>query len=116
MFPFVAILVVGLVAPWFWHLYKVSGNPLGSNLPYLLFGAAGYEGDQIFRSASIPGYEALFKAASTKEYSGFLWHFEHGWDLLGSNPMVLFFGASVLHQFKRRLQILGGVKQLIFAR
>src|SRR5258706_441152 len=31
----------------------------------------------------------------------FRWHFERAWDLLGCNPMVLLFGAAILHSFKR---------------
>ncbi len=100
---FVGIGAIGLVAPWFWHWYQVSGNLFGSNTPLLLYaGQDEYSGNQIYCSSSIPSYEQLLKDGSTKEFIGFRWHFERAWDLLGSNPMVIFFAASILHEFKRR--------------
>jgi 4-amino-4-deoxy-L-arabinose transferase-like glycosyltransferase len=98
----IALVVIGLVTPWFLHVNTVSGNPLGSNTPLMLFGEDDYQGNQIYCTTSIPSYERLFKDASKKEYSGFLWNFEHAWTLLGANPLILLFGASILHQFKRR--------------
>ena len=102
LFAALALVVIGLVAPWFLHVNAVSGNPLGSNVPLLLYGEGDYAGNQIYCTTSIPHYERLFRAAGKKETSGFRWHFEHAWDLLGSNPFILLFGASILHQFKRR--------------
>jgi len=102
LFIVTLLLVLGLVSPWFWHSYKVSGNPLGSNMPLLLYGEEDYKGNQIFCKTSIPSYESLFKVVSKKEALGFRWNFEHLGDLLGSNPMVLLFGASLLYAFKRR--------------
>jgi 4-amino-4-deoxy-L-arabinose transferase-like glycosyltransferase len=101
LFLTVALISAGMVAPWLWHFYRISGNPLGSTMTYLLVGSTGYEGNQIFCATSIPTYEAYFRSASQKEYRGFLWQFEHCWILLGSNPMVLLFGASLLHRFKQ---------------
>lgn len=98
----VVMFVIGLVAPWFWHMDKISGSPLGSNAPLLLYGEDVYKENQIFCAPSLPSYERLFKDVSKKEYLGFRWHFEHAWNLLGYNPMILLFGASILHQFKRR--------------
>jgi len=97
----VALLVIGAVVPWFWHTYKVCGNPLGSNMPLLLYGTAAYKGNQIYCTTTIPAYEVLFKNVSWKELMGFRWHFEHAWDLLGSNLLILLFGASTLYSFKR---------------
>jgi hypothetical protein len=102
LFAVIALVVLGLVAPWFLRLYDVSGNPLGSNFLQLLYGPGDYSGNQIYCMTSIPDDEHLFREASGKESAGFLWHFAHGWDLLGVNPFILFFGASILHQFKRR--------------
>ncbi len=102
LLPLVAIIVIGLVVPWFWHMYAVCGNPLGSNLSQLLYGEDRYKDNQIFCQTSIPGYEQMLKGLSRKELLGFSWHFEHGWDLLGSNPMILLFAASILHRFRRR--------------
>jgi hypothetical protein len=68
----------------------------------MLRGAPGYEGNQIYCTTTIPSYEQFFRDFVRMEYAGFRWNFEHAWSLLGSNPMVLFFGASILHQFKRR--------------
>jgi len=102
LLAFIAIVVLGLVTPWFWHLYSVCGNPLGSDLTLVLSGQPGYTGNQIYCAGSIPSYEQLFTGASSKEISGFRWHLEHGWSLLGSNPIILLFVASILHQFKRR--------------
>ncbi|MCE0523179.1 MAG: hypothetical protein LV480_09745 [Methylacidiphilales bacterium] len=104
-FPLLVVMtfvVLGLVAPWFYWVYTVSGNPLGSNFALLLYGQGDYSANQIYCATSIPSYEHLFSGVGNKEYSGFLWHFERGWDLLGVNPFVLFFGASILHRFKRR--------------
>ena len=99
-------VVAGFVAPWFWHMDKISGSPLGSNAPLLLYGEDIYKENQIFCATSIPSYERLFKDVVKKEYIGFRWHFEHAWNLLGSNPMILLFAASFLHRFKRlRIQI-----------
>ncbi|MCE0499635.1 MAG: phospholipid carrier-dependent glycosyltransferase [Methylacidiphilales bacterium] len=103
LFAFIAVLVIGPVALWLWHTYRVCGNPIGSNLPLLLFGGdEHYMGNEIYCTTAIPSYEQLFQDASKKEYTGFLWHFERGWSLLGPNPMVLLAIASFLHRFKRR--------------
>jgi 4-amino-4-deoxy-L-arabinose transferase-like glycosyltransferase len=102
LFAVLSLVVIGAVAPWFYHLYKVSGNPLGSNFGQVLYGDGDYEGNELWCSSSIPTYEQLFRQASKKETTGFRWNFEHGWELLGSNPMILFFGASILHQYRRR--------------
>lgn len=98
----VATIVILLVAPWFWHLYSVSGNILGSNTPQLIYGEGDYRDNQIFCTTSIPSYESLFRAVGSKESMGFRWHLEHAWELLGSNPLIVLFGAAILHQFKRR--------------
>ena len=102
LFLVIALLVIGFITPWFLHVNAVSGNPLGSNFAYLLYGEGDYTGNQIFCTTSIPSYQQLFKDATKKEISGFLWHFDHFWTLLGTNPVVLLFVASILHQFKRR--------------
>jgi hypothetical protein len=83
-------------------MYKITGNPLGSNISYVLYGEEGFKENQIFRSTGILKYESLFKDASDKEVDGFIWHFEHGWHLLGSNPLVILFAASLIHAYKRR--------------
>jgi 4-amino-4-deoxy-L-arabinose transferase-like glycosyltransferase len=98
----ISLVVIGMVVPWFVRMNNISGDPLGSNLPLLLYGQGEYAGNQIFCMSSIPSYEHIFKYATTKETSGFLYQFQHGWNLLGSNPLVFLFGASILHQFKRR--------------
>jgi hypothetical protein len=100
--PLMILIVAGMVGPWFYHLYQVSGNYLGSSTPLMLFGEGDYKGNQIYCATSIPNYERLFKDAMSKESSGFRYNFEHAWSLLGSNPFVLLFGVSILHQFKRR--------------
>jgi len=102
LFVALALVVVGLVVPWFVHVNAISGNPLGSNFSLVMSGEGFYLGNQIYCGTSIPSYEQLFRDAVEKEISGFLWHFEHAWSLLGSNPLILLFGASLLHQFKRR--------------
>jgi len=101
-FVVIAVIVVAFVTPWFIHVNNVCGNPLGSNTPLLLYGTDDYQGNEIYCTMTIPSYERLFKDASKKEYNGFRWHFEHAWNMLGANPLVLLFGASILHQFKRR--------------
>jgi hypothetical protein len=98
----VGIIVIAAVIPWFLHLNAICGSFLGSNGPLMLHGLGEYEGNEVFCATSIPSYEQLFRDAAHKEYSGFRWNFEHAWSLLGSSPMILFFGASILHQFKRR--------------
>jgi hypothetical protein len=98
----VSLFVMAAVAPWFYHVYKVSGNPLGSNFALVLFGEGDYTGNQIYCTTSIPSYEHIFKNVSSKECDGFRWHMDHGWALLGSNLIILFFATSILHQFKRR--------------
>jgi len=102
LFAVIALVVIGLATPWFLHVYAVSGNPLGSNVPLLLYGQGNYTDNQIYCVTSIPGYEQLLRGATQKEVTGFRWHLEHAWSLLGSNPLILLFGASILHQFKRR--------------
>jgi hypothetical protein len=97
----VTVLVVAAVAPWYFRLEDVSGSFLGSNAPLVLHGLANYEGNEIYCTTAIPGYEQLFGDAARKEFFGFRWNFEHAWSLLGANPLVLLFGASILHQFKR---------------
>jgi hypothetical protein len=102
LFACVAALILGPAALWFWHTYRVCGSPVGSNLPLLLYGGdESYQGNQIYCATKIPSYDLFFKDAAKKEHAGFLWHFQRGWDLLGSNPMVLLAVASFLHQFKR---------------
>ena len=102
LLSFIGLVVAGMVAPWFLHVDNISGNPLGSNTPLLLYGTGDYKGNQIYCTTTIPNYERLFKDASRKELEGFRFHFEHAWNLLGSNPLILLFAASILHQFKRR--------------
>jgi hypothetical protein len=68
----------------------------------VLYGEDEYTGNQIWCTSSIPGYEQMFREASKKETSGFLWNFQHGWEMLGASPLILLFGASILHQYKRR--------------
>jgi len=103
LFAFVAVLVIGPVALWLWHTYRVCGNPVGSNLPLLLYGGdEHFMGNEIYCTTAIPSYEQLFQDAAKKEFAGFLWHFERGWSLLGSNPMIVLAMASFLHRFKRR--------------
>jgi hypothetical protein len=97
----VALIVLGAVCPWFWHLYKVSGNPFGSAMTALIYGQDNFTGDQIYRGTSIPGYESLLGDALGKEFTGLRWHLEHAWELLGYNPLIVFFAVSVLHRFKR---------------
>lgn len=99
--PF-AVIVLAMVIPWFWRTYTLSGNIVGSNLPLLLYGQGGFDGNQIYRLLGIPGYERLFKAVTLKEYIGLLWHLEHAWELLGATPLLLLFVSSLLHEFKRR--------------
>jgi 4-amino-4-deoxy-L-arabinose transferase-like glycosyltransferase len=98
---FVVIIAIGAVCPWYWHLYKVSGNPFGSTMTTLLYGEENYTDNQIYRTASIPSYQSLLSDAPGKEYTGFRWHLEHAWGLLGCNPLILLFAASILHRFKR---------------
>jgi 4-amino-4-deoxy-L-arabinose transferase-like glycosyltransferase len=98
----VTFLVIAAVTPWFIHLDHISGSFLGSNGPLVLHGLGEYKDNEIYCTTAIPSYEQLFADAVKKEYFGFRWNFEHAWTLLGSNPLVLLFGASILHQFKRR--------------
>jgi 4-amino-4-deoxy-L-arabinose transferase-like glycosyltransferase len=98
----IALVVAAGVGPWLLHMMNICGNPLGSNAPLLYFGQGDYKGNQIYCATSIPSYEALLRNAVRKEYAGFRWHFENVWSLLGACPLILFFGASLLHQFKRR--------------
>jgi hypothetical protein len=100
--PIFAVIVFLIDAPWFYHWYRVCGNPLGSNFAWGLYGEGEYAGNQIFCNLAIPSYASLFGDGAAKEYSGFLWYFQRGWDLLGSNPLVLLFAASILHEFRRR--------------
>ena len=102
LYVFITLVVIGLVSPWFMHLYAVSGNPLGSNSMQVMYGEGAYKGNQIWCSTSIPSYEQVFGQASKKETEGYRWTLEHAWELLGANPLILFFGASILHQYKRR--------------
>lgn len=97
-------VVAAAVAPWFWRMYQISGNPFGSNSALLLYGQPGYTGNQIFCTTSIPKYEteSLFRNASHKETVGYLWHMQNIYRLMGSCPMLFFFFASLLHAFKRR--------------
>jgi hypothetical protein len=98
----VVLAAFGSVVPWMMHLHAICGSFFGSNAPLVLHGIGEYKDNQVFCTTAIPSYERLFGDAVSKEYNGYLWSFEHAWSLLGSNPMILFFGASILHQFKRR--------------
>jgi hypothetical protein len=100
--PIFGGIVALLVAPWFYHWYRACGNPLGSTLTWGLLGQGGYQDNEIFCSLTIPGWDTLFGASGGKEFTGFVHYFNHGWSLLGSNPLVLLFAASLLHEFRRR--------------
>ena len=102
LIPLLVLLVAGMVGPWFWHMYYVSGSPVGSNVPYLHYGTKGNEGNQIFCAAGRSGLQPAFQGHHRKEFTTFGWHFAHGWDLLGTSPMVVLFFASLLHTFKRK--------------
>lgn len=102
-FPFIVLGIVGLmVAPWFYHWYRVCGNPLGSNMSLGLLGQGEYSGNQVYCRTSIPDYTSLFSVFGTKQVAGFFYYFQHGWTLLGASPMLLLFAASILHEFRRR--------------
>ena len=101
LFFLIALMVLGAAVPWFVHLDYLCGNPLGSNSNLLLYGEGDYAGNQVFCKASIPSNELLFRNAGTKELTGFLWHFQHAWSLLGNSPIILLFAVAGLHQFRR---------------
>ena len=67
-----------------------------------LLGQGEYSGNQIYTNPIIPSYSSLFGSVGSKEFTGFCWYLQRGWDLLGSNVMVLLFAASIVHEFKRR--------------
>jgi hypothetical protein len=101
------VVVLGMVVPWFWHMYFISGSLIGSNIPFLHYGSEGFEGNQIYGVLGAPDYNQLFKDIAGKEFIGFGWNFAHAWSLLGTNPIVLLFFVSTLHSFKRpRVQAL----------
>ncbi len=102
LFAVIALVAIGILTPWFLHMDRISGNPLGSNFSLGLLGQGEYTGNQIYCTTSLPNYEPLFRSALHKEAVGFRWNFEHAWNLLGTNPLILLFGASLLHQFRRR--------------
>jgi hypothetical protein len=99
--PSFILVVVAMVTPWFWHMYQISGSPLGSNGPLLHYGTDPFKGNTIYCTLGASASEQLFRNASQKEYSGFAWNLEHAWELLGSNPLVLLFAVSILHHFRR---------------
>ena len=120
--PFLVVLIVlGLVAPWFLHLYEISGSPVGSNVPILHYGTPDFEGNQIFCTLTPPNYDQLFKDATAKEFMGLRWHILHIWTLLGTNPFVLLFFVSFLHNFRQaraqalRWLLLGSATVLVLA-
>jgi hypothetical protein len=100
--PIFAGIVALLVGPWFLHWYTACGNPLGSTLTLGLLGQGGYTGNEVFCSLAIPAWDTMLGASGAKEFSGFVHYFQEGWSLLGSNPMVLLFAVSLLHEFRRR--------------
>jgi hypothetical protein len=100
--PIFVGIVALLVAPWFFHWYQVCGNPIGSNFTLGLLGQTGYLGNEIYCSRFIPAWDMMLGGTGGKEYNGFFYHFQHAWELLGSNPMVLLFIASLLHEFRRK--------------
>jgi len=96
-----ALISIGMVAPWFWSMYRISGSPIGSNVSLLHYGTEGFEGNQIYCVLAEPNYQQLFKDVTGKEFVGFGWAFAHAWGLLGTNFITVFFFASLLHTFKR---------------
>jgi hypothetical protein len=102
LYAVISLIVLGAVAPWLVRENMVSGNPLGSNFPLFLYGVGDYSGNQIYCAASIPSYDPLFKDVGKKEVTGLLWHIKHAWTMLGTSPLIIIFGASVMHPFKRR--------------
>jgi hypothetical protein len=105
--PLVAVIVLAMVAPWFWHMTSVSGNPLGSTAELLELSPDETPGNEVYTQLETPKDLQLFKNVSKKELAGFLWHFNHAWELLGSSPLVLLFAASLLYHFRRpRVQAL----------
>lgn len=99
--PLLLLVVAGMTVPWFWQMYKITGCLIGSNLPLLHYGAEGHEGNQVYCTLAAPNYNQLFKDIAGKQVLGFSWSFSHMWELLGANPLVLLFFASILHHFKR---------------
>jgi hypothetical protein len=98
----VVVLAVLVTVPWFLRVERVTGSLLGSNDDLLFNGEGEYRGNQVYRSLAIPATEMPFESAGIKEIKGFLWNFERGWDLLGSQPLTLFFVASLMHPFRRQ--------------
>jgi hypothetical protein len=101
LIPLLAVIVLGMTVPWLWHISNLSGNPLGSNVSLLHYGVPGFDGNQIYCVLQPPSYEQLFVDLGKKEILGWGWHFGHAWEMLGCNPMVLLFVASILHNFRR---------------
>jgi hypothetical protein len=100
--PLVVLVTLAMVAPWFWHVYKVSGHLLGSNRPLFHEGIDPYAGEQIYRAFQPITGEGLLSDATDKEALGFNWHLVHAWELLGESPLVLLFVVALLHHFRRR--------------
>jgi hypothetical protein len=100
--PVLALITLAMVAPWFWHVYNVSGYLLGSNGALFHYGIDPYAGDEIYRSFQPISGVGLLSDAADKEVLGFNWHLIHAWELLGSSPLVLLFVVSLLHHFRRR--------------
>jgi hypothetical protein len=96
------LVVVGMVAPWLWHMARLSGSPLGSNGALFHAGVDPFKGNRIFCAFEPPPAAQPLRDAMEKETTGFGWHLAHAWVLLGENPLVLLYAASLLHHFRRR--------------
>jgi hypothetical protein len=94
----VVVLVVG-VTPWLYRNYTVSGSLLGGGLTLALEDKAGKMSTE--RSFSYSAEELWAKTGQRKIIFGGRDIFMRSFELLGASAIMLMFGVSLMHPFKR---------------
>lgn len=99
--PLVAIaLVILCLCPWYFRVYKLCGNPLGTSMSQVADKSPEVEslGERSFDpSGGLPVKRGLHKI-----FEGFGYSLSNFFILEGSSVVTLLFGAAFLHRFKRQ--------------
>jgi len=99
------VLALGMVAPWGYYLYSVSGNPVGSNFQLLSSDRAEHGATEVEKNYQ-PDVGGKVRTILRKLVVGSSYALTHFYELSGSNLAVLLFVVSFIHPFKRRRVLL----------
>jgi hypothetical protein len=100
--PLTALGLALLVsAPWLVRNYVVTGKPLGGNLALISTSDDDHAGQDLLRSHRAEDQRISLKNVVRKEFVGWRYYMNNGWEMLGSSLVIAFFVVGLLHPFRR---------------